>query len=86
MLAHKMSVSICTDNRLVSHTTVTDEYALALEHFEIDAKQLRDIVTMASNALSFPEAIWRNGSTFVSVSTTLIKSGPKRCLVNELVV
>ena len=45
MLAHKMSVSLCTDNRLVSHTTVTDEYALALEHFEIDAKQLRDIVT-----------------------------------------
>ncbi len=45
MLAHKMSVSLCTDNRLVSHTTVTDEYALALEHFEIDAKQLRDIIT-----------------------------------------
>ena len=45
MLSHKMSVSLCTDNRLVSHTTVTDEYAIALEHFEIDAKQLRDIVT-----------------------------------------
>ncbi len=45
MLAHKMSVSLCTDNRLVSHTTVTDEYALALEHFEFTPKLLRDIIT-----------------------------------------
>lgn len=45
MLEHKISVSLCTDNRLVSHTTVTDEYALALEHFEFTPKLLRDIVT-----------------------------------------
>ena len=40
-----MSVSLCTDNRLVSHTTVTDEYALALENFEFTPKLLRDIIT-----------------------------------------
>ena len=44
MLAHKMSVCLCTDNRLVSHTTITDEYLLALEHFDIDAKMLKDLV------------------------------------------
>ncbi len=45
MLAHKLSISLCTDNRLVSHTTVTDEYALALEHFEFTPHLLRNIVT-----------------------------------------
>jgi adenosine deaminase len=44
MLDHKLSVTFCTDNRLVSHTTVSREYRLALDNFDIDPSQLKDIV------------------------------------------
>ncbi len=44
MLAHKLSITLCTDNRLVSHTTVTKELTLALENFDISPDQLKDII------------------------------------------
>ncbi len=44
MLDHRLSVAICTDNRLVSHTTVTRELGLAVRHARITPRELRDIV------------------------------------------
>lgn len=44
MLENKMSVTFCTDNRLVSHTSVTDEIRLAVENFDISPSQLRNII------------------------------------------
>jgi adenosine deaminase len=44
MLAHKLSITLCTDNRLVSHTSVVKELALALNSFDIPADQLKDII------------------------------------------
>ncbi len=44
MLENKISVSLCTDNRLVSNTTVTDEIILALENFDISPDQLKDMI------------------------------------------
>lgn len=44
MLDNKLSISFCTDNRLVSHTTVTDEINLAVQNFEISPTQLRNII------------------------------------------
>jgi len=44
MLGHKLSLSFCTDNRLVSHTCVTKELALALDNFTIAPDQLKDII------------------------------------------
>ena len=44
MLEKKLSVSLCTDNRLVSHTTVCNEITLALENFPINRNQLKDII------------------------------------------
>ncbi|MCG8481455.1 MAG: adenosine deaminase family protein, partial [Spirochaetales bacterium] len=44
MLDDKLSISFCTDNRLVSHTTVTDEIKLALGSFDISPKVLKNIV------------------------------------------
>jgi adenosine deaminase len=44
MLEHNLAVTLCTDNRLVSNTSVCQEYALALDNFEINAKCLRNIV------------------------------------------
>ena len=44
MLKRNLSISFCTDNRLVSNTTVCNELQLAVEHFPIDAPGLRNIV------------------------------------------
>lgn len=44
MLDARMATTICTDNRLVSNTTVTDEYMLAVDNFNIPIKRLKDIV------------------------------------------
>ena len=44
MLEHKLSVTLCTDNRLVSHTSVTKELSLALDNFDIPPDQLKDII------------------------------------------
>lgn len=41
MLERKLSASLCTDNRLVSHTTVTREVELAVEAFNMNHNQLR---------------------------------------------
>ena len=44
MLEENLSVTICTDNRLVSHTTVTGELRLAIDTFDISPKQLKNII------------------------------------------
>ncbi|NCN04369.1 MAG: adenosine deaminase family protein [Spirochaetales bacterium] len=44
MLENNLSITLCTDNRLVSHTTVTDELKLALDTFAIGPKELRNII------------------------------------------
>ena len=44
MVDHRMSVTINTDNRLVSNTTTLKELKLAIEEFDLTPKQLRDIV------------------------------------------
>jgi len=43
MLARKISCTLCTDNRLISNTTVTKEMLLATENFEIDTSALMDL-------------------------------------------
>jgi len=43
MLENKLSVSLCTDNRLVSHTSVTKEINLAIGTFPVTPNQLKDI-------------------------------------------
>lgn len=44
MLENKLSVTFCTDNRLVSNTTVCNEIKLALENFEITPHDLKNII------------------------------------------
>ncbi len=44
MLQNKLSVTFCTDNRLVSSTTVSNELKLALDNFQINQRQLKDII------------------------------------------
>jgi adenosine deaminase len=54
MLANRMSLTICTDNRLVSDTTVTKEFQLAVDHFEIAPKHLKDIVAYGFKKSFYP--------------------------------
>jgi adenosine deaminase len=44
MLAKNLSVTLCTDNRLVSHTDICNEYRLALDNFDISPAMLKDII------------------------------------------
>lgn len=44
MLDHRLSVAICTDNRLVSDTTVTRELGIAVDQVGINHRELRDII------------------------------------------
>jgi adenosine deaminase len=44
MLEHKLSVTICTDNTLVSRTTVTRELQLVIKAFRVTAGQLKNII------------------------------------------
>jgi adenosine deaminase len=54
MLENRMSVSLCTDNRLVSNTTVSREYRLAVDNFEIPLKLLKDIVAYGFKRCFYP--------------------------------
>ncbi|MDX1539209.1 adenosine deaminase family protein [Arsukibacterium sp.] len=54
MLDNRMATVICTDNRLVSSTTVCNEYQLALDNFDIPLKRLKDMVAYGFKKSFFP--------------------------------
>jgi len=54
MLKAKLSTSICTDNRLVSRTTVCDEWMKAIEAFNLGPKQVSDLLVYGFKRSFFP--------------------------------
>jgi len=54
MIDQQLSVSICTDNRLVSHTSTTRELLLCAEHLVLDECQFRDLVLAGFKRSFFP--------------------------------
>lgn len=54
MLDHKLSITLCTDNRTVSNTTVTDEYFKAVKAFDLDLKDLKNLVVYGFKRSFFP--------------------------------
>lgn len=44
MIARELSLTLCTDNRTVSKTTVSNEIMLALKHFKISEKQFKNLI------------------------------------------
>jgi adenosine deaminase len=54
MLDHSLSVSICTDNRLVSNTTVTRELSLAVDLLRMTRRELRNVVVAGFKGSFFP--------------------------------
>lgn len=54
MLEANLSVSICTDNRLVSRTTVTDELQLVCDNLPMTPARLRNIILAGFKGSFFP--------------------------------
>jgi adenosine deaminase len=55
MIERNLSTTICTDNRTVSKTTVTNEILLALENFNISADTLKNIIIYGFKRSFFPD-------------------------------
>lgn len=51
---HRLSTTICTDNRLVSNTTVTGELHLAAHHLKLSRKDLKSIIIYGFKRSFFP--------------------------------
>jgi adenosine deaminase len=64
MLAHSLSVSICTDNRLVSRTSVTNELSLLTQAIPMTHAALRDVITAGFKG-SFFAAGYREKRAYV---------------------
>ena len=54
MLDHELSVSICTDNRLVSNTSVTNELRVAVDKLKMTPRELRNVVIAGFKGSFFP--------------------------------
>ncbi len=54
MIEYNLSVSICTDNRLVSNTTVTRELQLVAEELHVTPRQFRNLVVAGFKGSFFP--------------------------------
>ena len=56
MLERRLSITFCTDNRLVSHTTVSEEIEKALKNFDISEEHLKDIIIYGFKRSFFPHS------------------------------
>ena len=56
MLDERLSATLCTDNRLVSHTTMSREIRLAVDAFDMDLRQLRNTLIYGFKRSFFPGA------------------------------
>ncbi len=54
MVDEKLSATLCTDNRLVSHTTVSRELRLAVDAFDMDLKQVRNTLVYGFKRSFYP--------------------------------
>jgi adenosine deaminase len=54
MMERRLSVTVCTDNRTVSNTTVTDELYKAVHTFELGLKELKNLLVYGFKRSFFP--------------------------------
>lgn len=50
----RLSTTLCTDNRLVSNTTVTKEILLAIKHFGLSSRELKNVVIYGFKRSFYP--------------------------------
>ncbi len=56
---HKISTTLCTDNRTVSHTTVSNEILLAIKHLGLTRRDLKSIIIYGFKRSFFPGSYMR---------------------------
>ncbi len=56
MLEERLSATLCTDNRLISHTTLSREIRLAVDAFSLGPEQLRNTIIYGFKRSFFPGA------------------------------
>lgn len=54
MVQDRLSVTLCTDNRLVSNTTISREYRLAVDAFSLSPAELRNMILHGFKRSFFP--------------------------------
>ena len=54
MIQDRLSVVLCTDNRLVSRTSVTDEFTKVCDAFDVTAEELRNMMIYGFKRSFFP--------------------------------
>ncbi len=54
MLGRRLSATLCTDNRLVSNTTISREIRLAVDSFDIDPKTLKNMIIYGFKRSFYP--------------------------------
>jgi adenosine deaminase len=54
MRRRRLSTTFCTDNRLVSHTTVSEEIGRAVGAFDLTAREVRDILIYGFKRSFYP--------------------------------
>jgi adenosine deaminase len=54
MMENKLSIAICTDNRTVSKTTVSRELELAVEHFDLSSRELKNCMIYGLKRSFYP--------------------------------
>ncbi len=52
----KLSTTLCTDNRLVSRTSVSREFKLAVDHFRLSPRDLKSIIIYGFKRSFFPRS------------------------------
>jgi adenosine deaminase len=57
--AQRLSTTVCTDNRLMSNTTVTNELRLAVKHLGLDRHDLKSIIIYGFKRSFFPGSYLR---------------------------
>lgn len=55
MIERELSTTICTDNRTVSKTTVTNEIKLALQNFDMNPRTLKNTIVYGFKRSFFPD-------------------------------
>ena len=80
--AARLSTTICTDNRTVSNTTVTNEIMLAVKHLELDLYDLKSIIVYGFKR-SFMPGTYLEKRAYVRKIIDHYESVEKRFLVGE---
>ena len=82
MIDRQLSVTICTDNRLVSHTSSTRELTLCAEQLDLAPRQFRDLVLAGFKRGFFP-GTYREKRAYVRRAIDLYDQLSSQCAEGE---